>query len=72
MPQESHVLVSDLKGVDLSYWVARANMRGSSQERNVLYGHYTGGTASPGLEGSMRDFIERKIGPVLPPRQFWH
>jgi len=26
MPQESHFLVSDLKGADLSYWVARANM----------------------------------------------
>lgn len=68
-----HVLVAELHGPDLSYWVARANMRGSAQERNVLFDQYSGcGTADPRLEECMREFVRNKLGTVLPPRNFWH
>lgn len=61
-----------LTGPDLAYWVARANMRGHAQERNVIRGQY--GNASrndPSDEPSMREFVCRKIGLVLPDRSTW-
>jgi hypothetical protein len=64
---------ASLTGADLSYWVARANMQGHPQERNVCRSQY--GLKSrndPISEPSMREFVFKKIGPVLPERSAWH
>ena len=63
---------ADLNGADLAYWVARANMRGSRFERDVLRSHY--GTAphqDPNDETAMRAFVESKLGQTLPERSAW-
>lgn len=65
--------VQELTGADLAYWVARANMAGHAQEQNVLRRHY--GVISrnnPSSEPSMREFVAKKIGSVLPVRSTWH
>ncbi len=64
---------ADLTGQDLAYWVARANMRGSHQEHNILHRHYGEGTPKhePCAEPSMRAFVATKIGDALPSRAAW-
>lgn len=62
----------NLEGGDLLYWVARANLRGSYQERNVRRRDYGNAVVpSPASEASMRDFVMRIIGPDLPARGTW-
>jgi hypothetical protein len=62
----------DLAGSDLLYWVARANLRGSHQERNVLRLHYDKSyVPDPVNEPGMRAFVLKIIGPVLPARGTW-
>ena len=73
MEDLKNIFVSELSESDLAYWVARANLRGTAQERNVLRGHYACcPTSDPRLVDSMRTFVANKLGPVLPARQFWH
>lgn len=68
-----HVLVAELCGPDLSYWVARANTKGSAQESSVLYGQYACCRVTDSqLEDCMRQFVQNRLGAVLPPRVFWH
>lgn len=65
--------IEKLTGADLSYWVARANVAGHPQERNIIRSHY--GSISrndPIAETSMRNFVFQKIGPVLPERSSWN
>lgn len=62
----------ELTGGDLLYWVARANMRGRHQERNVLRHHYNNSDVpDPVNEPGMRAFVLKIIGPVLPARGTW-
>lgn len=63
----------DLSGQDLAYWVARANMRGSRYERDILRRHYGNGTPKHERcdEPSMRAFVHEKLGDTLPPRVEW-
>lgn len=65
------IRVADIEGADLAYWVARANLRDSSSERDVQRAHY-GVTPhyEPMDEPSMRAFVEGKFGTTLPDR--WH
>ncbi len=73
MEDLKNIFVSELSESDLAYWVARANLHGTAQERNVLHAHYSYcPTFDPRLIDSMRTFVARKLGPVLPARQFWH
>lgn len=52
----------DLTGPDLAYWVARANLPGHAQERNVLRRHYGDvNRNAPTAEASMRAFVAAKI-----------
>ena len=63
----------ELTGADLSYWVARANMVGHFQERNVLRRHYGSDSRNdPASEPSMRNFVCSKLGPLRPERSTWH
>lgn len=63
---------ADLQGPDLAYWVARANMRGSPFDRDVLRRHYGASPHhDPSDEHAMRDFVARRIGPTLPDRSEW-
>lgn len=62
----------DLQGPDLAYWVARANMRGSPFERDVLRAHFgTKPRHEPIDEPAMRDFVASKFGQTLPDRSAW-
>lgn len=67
------MLTINLAGQDLAYWVARANLRGSSQEQNVLRRHYGDGPGSidPCDEPSLRQFVASKFGTLLPLRVTW-
>lgn len=64
---------ANLTGQDLAYWVARANLKGSSQELNVLRRHYGEGLSNhePASEPSMRDFVASRCGAVLSARETW-
>lgn len=63
---------ASLTGPDLAYWVARANLRGHTQDVNVVRRHYgMDNRNDPGTEPAMRDFVNQKIGPVLPDRRTW-
>jgi hypothetical protein len=61
-----------LTGADLSYWVARANMHGHTQESNILRRHYGDMSRNDPIdEPAMRAFVETKIGKTLPERSTW-
>lgn len=67
-----NVLVDQLTGQDLVYWVARANLIDSVQEVNVLRSHYgQAATHDPINEPYMREFVRSKFGGYLPPRNLW-
>ncbi len=67
------VRVDELSGSDLAYWVARANLNGHPQERNVLRRHYGRiNQADPSGEPNKRAFVVEKLGSDLPPRSAWH
>lgn len=62
-----------LTGPDLAYWVARANMLGHAQDRNVIRSHYGNVTShDPSAEPGMRAFVAEKIGAMLPERSAWN
>lgn len=64
------MLVDDLTGQDLVYWVSRGN---DPADPNRLRRHYGTGAVKhlPSEEPNMRRFAHEKFGSALPARETW-